>query len=278
MGYGHRRMGGLNRFLSSLARGIDAVCDFCWPPTCLVCGEILTTKESLSCNSCLGSIRAHQHVCKWCGSSLAAHVDGISEKPGGREAGVCSDCRQALPPFAGARCYGPHLPPLSILLYHLKYRHRPDLARSLGALMTDVYLKQSWWEIDAIVAVPTTRWRMWRRGYNQAVLLARDVSQRTGIPLIGAGLFRRSGRSQVGFAGQQRAQNVQGVFGCRDHRPFMHRTLMLIDDVYTTGATAKEVSQVLLAAGARRIYVLTLTSTGRRKRSFRSEDSQMPSC
>lgn len=214
----------------------------------------------------MASIISHERVCRKCGSVRWSARKPGQAVPGGIAEGLCADCWEAEPPFTQARCYGPHRPPLSVLIYHLKYRHKPNLAPFLASLMEEVVAQVQWKGIEAVVAVPTTRWRVWRRGYNQARLLAAALSVQLGLPLIHHAVTRKGGRSQVGFKLQKRAENVRGVFHVRDHREFLHKTLLLVDDVYTTGATAKEMTRVLLAAGARKVYVLTLTSTGRFQR------------
>ena len=239
--------------------------DFCWPPACLVCGVTLPSAKLLICPRCDESVSPHGVVCRVCGSGLSQVPPG-GGTPGGRPGPVCRDCREHAPPFLQARSYGPHTAPLSVMLYHLKYRHRPALAPLLAERLAEVVQRAGWNDVDAIVPVPTTRWRRWRRGYNQAELLARDLGALVNLPVLGSALIRRHGRSQVGADYAQRARNVRGRFRVRDDRGFLHRRVLLVDDVLTTGATAHEVSATIMAAGARKVYLVTLTSTGRTHR------------
>lgn len=238
------------------------VADVWWPPACVVCGNALPSADLLVCARCDEAVARHGIVCRRCGSGLRPASEG-GGTPGGRVGGICADCRDHAPPFAQARSYGPHCAPLSTMIYHLKYRHRPSLAPPLAARLAAVVGAAGWHDVDAILPVPTTPWRRWRRGYNQAELLARELGKITGLPVHTAALRRRRGRSQVGADFAQRARNVRGQFSVRDERVLLHQRLLLVDDVLTTGATAHEVTATLMAAGARKVYVATLTSTGR---------------
>jgi ComF family protein len=249
--------GVLREFLGALA-------DFCWPPSCLLCHRSIENADRVVCDLCLDSIISHSLVCRRCGSSLQQTTE-TRARPGGTPRGLCPDCQQVDPPFVRARSCGPHVPPLSSLLYYFKYRHRPDLSALLGSLLEPVFWASEWESVDAVVAVPTTWWRTWRRGYNQADLLAKDLSERIRIPYRGGALRRRGSGTQVGSGLLSRSRNVRGAFVVRDNRDLLHKNVLLVDDVLTTGATAREVTDVLIAAGVRKVYLLTLTSTGRKR-------------
>jgi competence protein ComFC len=253
-----------NRAAGAAKGFFAALADFCWPPRCLLCHRSLENTRRAICEDCLSSVISHTVVCRRCGSSHQEAPD-VRPRPGGTPRGLCPDCQQVDPPFAQARSCGPHAPPLSTLLYHFKYRHRPDLSRLLVSLLDPVFRAAAWEPLDVVVAVPTTWWRSWRRGYNQADLLAQDLSQRIGIEYQRGVLGRKGGGKQVGSGLLSRSRNVRGAFFVRDNRNLLHKKVLLVDDVLTTGATAKEVTDVLIAAGVRKVYLLTLTSTGRKR-------------
>lgn len=241
----------------------EALIDFIWPPLCLLCGDFTGTRESLVCGSCRDSLKPHGFVCSRCGSPRDISSPIKSTVAGGRAKGFCRDCWDHEPPFYQARSFGPHTPPLSHLIYHLKYRRRPQLAVFLSSLLAETFYTTGWRDINAIIAVPTTRWRLWRRGYNQAELLAARTADRIGLPIIKDVVIRLMGKSQVGYHSKEREWNVRRAFLVRDHRPILHKHLLLIDDVYTTGATARAMTRILISAGARKVSLLTLSSTGR---------------
>ncbi|MBN1425847.1 ComF family protein [Candidatus Fermentibacteria bacterium] len=241
------------------------VADFCWPPACLVCGTSLQSAKTLICDECDAAVCPHGVVCRRCGSGMGPVAPG-GGTPGGRTGGVCRDCREHEPTFVQARSYGPHVAPLSSMIYHLKYRHRPALGPFLAARLAAVLRAAEWDDVDAIVPVPTTWWRRWRRGYNQAEVLARELGVLTDLPVLPRVVMRRHGASQVGADYARRAQNVRGQFRVTRSRDLLHQRVLLVDDVLTTGATAQEVAATIMAAGARKVYLVTLTSTGRAQR------------
>jgi ComF family protein len=126
------------------------------------------------------------------------------------------------------------------------------LARAAGGLLS---------ECDVIVPVPLNRWRLLRRRYNQAALLAQSLARRSGKPVAVDLLRRRRATpSQGGLTAVQRRQNVRGAFAVRPRLAgqIAGRAVLLVDDVMTTGATVESCAAALRAAGAGRVDVVTL--------------------
>jgi ComF family protein len=112
---------------------------------------------------------------------------------------------------------------------------------------------------DLIIPVPLHRERLRWRGFNQAVLLARPLARARGIPLDVDALCRhRPTQPQAGLAAVARRPNMRGAFSVRRREAVAGRSILLVDDVYTTGATVNECARVLRGAGARRVDVLVL--------------------
>ena len=119
------------------------------------------------------------------------------------------------------------------------------------------------WDLDVIVPVPLHPIREKQRGFNQADLLARGLSKNTGIPLMNKSLIRiKILPSRQGSAAMRGRRNLRGAFRIRESgkgpRVFEGRTVLLVDDVYTTGTTADQCARVLLEGGAGRVYIITL--------------------
>jgi ComF family protein len=151
-----------------------------------------------------------------------------------------------------ARAVGLHEGPLRDIIHAFKYRGQPSLASPLAALMRDA--AGSWLEDVVVVPVPLHPWRSWRRGFNQADLLACAL----GPPVWRSLRRRRLGRPQAGLHADERRANVSGVYVMRrwHTRPVPDR-VVLVDDVMTTGATAEACARVLKQAGVRQVLVLT---------------------
>jgi ComF family protein len=131
------------------------------------------------------------------------------------------------------------------------------LARPLGERLAHAASDYS--SIDAIVPAPHQWARRWIRGFNQADLLAREVSRRTGIPLDRRLLRTRSTPPQAGLSAAERRRNVQGAFAAADGKTAIRgKNLIVVDDVMTTGATLEACARVLKRAGAARVAALTV--------------------
>jgi ComF family protein len=169
---------------------------------------------------------------------------------------VCSDALLPAEPFAipQARAglalfaFGG---PIAEAIYRLKYRDRPDLARPLGRQMQAALTRLP--AVEAAVPVPSTARRTIQRGYNPALELARHL----GLPVRARSLVRKVERPQVGLKRAERQANLVGAFAPGPDRA-AGRSLLLIDDVVTTGATATAAVAALLEAGAQSVSVLVL--------------------
>ena len=116
--------------------------------------------------------------------------------------------------------------------------------------------------LDVVMPVPLHTKRLRHRGFNQALLLAHGVSERFAMPLNYDNLVRtRYTRPQVELSGRERAENVRGAFNLIRPQDVIDKKILLIDDVYTTGATMNECAKVLKDAGAGSVTVLTLART-----------------
>jgi ComF family protein len=164
--------------------------------------------------------------------------------------------------FDRAYAFGFYEGKLRKLVHVFKYGGVATLARPLaGCLMTALPHDL---RADMIVPVPMHWWRRYSRGYNQAYLLAREVSQRTGLPLANAVRRRHNTPPQAGLSDYERRHGLSGVFAVPRPESVRSRHVLLIDDVFTTGATASACGGVLKRAGAASITVLTLARVDRR--------------
>jgi ComF family protein len=210
---------------------ISAFRDFVFPPVCLGCDRV-ETEDGLVCPICRDKLGRHEPAVRPPG-----HAPGVSH----------------------LRAVGTYSEPCLRLIHELKYRGRKKLADVLGThlaglLLNDTVLRQA----DLLVPVPLHPARRRERGYNQAELLARAVSGRTGIP-VGNVLRRvRNTRSQVNLTPEQRRANLAGAFHACPGITLAGRRVVLVDDVTTTGATLSAAARVLHDLGASQVSGLVV--------------------
>lgn len=174
--------------------------------------------------------------------------------------GVVSALALANPPnFARARAVAHYNDRARALIHHYKYRDGLELAPLLGRMMTRSG-KELIAECDIVVPVPLYRSRLWSRRYNQAAVLAMVIAKETGLIYEPQLLDRvRKTQAQVGLNASQRRRNVAQAFAVNENafEQLSGRRVLLIDDVFTTGATVNSCSKALLSGGAETVNVLT---------------------
>lgn len=171
----------------------------------------------------------------------------------------CENCRGAQPPFVAARAALPYEGRLRDSLLDFKYHDRVGLRRPLAALLLDTYARfYAAARIDAVVPLPLAAGRLRERGYNQAALLTEIVSQELALPHRPDLLARvRDTRPLASLSRAERERELTGAFRAAAASG-LH--LLLVDDIYTTGATAATASRALLRQGAAAVHVLAVAA------------------
>jgi ComF family protein len=178
--------------------------------------------------------------------------------------GRCALCRSGLRGFDAAYSFGAYEGVLRALIHLYKYGKVKTLAWPLSGLLAQALPRDE--AFDAAVPVPLYWLRRLQRGFNQAELLARGLSRRTGIPVVRALGRLRPTPAQAGLSNSARRQNVSQAFRARG---VQGKRILLIDDVMTTGATAASCAAALKQAGARRVSLLTVARVDRRMEAWR---------
>lgn len=218
-------------------------------------------------------------TCDVCGAELVAPT----------RYNLCAACTEEMPFVSGRRCLNCGLPvndeadwclrcmktdsayllnrsPLvyagkaRALVYSLKFGGKKYIAKLLGAMMSDTFLTCGM-EGEIIVPVPMTEKDLKKRGFNQSELLAREIGARLGIAVLPALVKTRDTAPQKELSGRERANNLKGCFTAAFSEYLAGRKILLVDDVFTTGATADECARTLLKAGAASVSVLTAAVT-----------------
>jgi ComF family protein len=222
-----------------------------FPESCPVCGKDSDEhKTAPICSLCWQTISPYTgSVCRICGRPLAS---GVSTE--------CGDCLKNRPAFSWARSFGLYEGTLKEAINYFKYYGITRLSRPLSEMLLSMEIPSA----DAIIPVPLYKKRLRSREFNQSALLVRSLSKGTGIPALFNSLVKtRDTGPQVGLYARDRKKNIRNAFGIVNDKDIQGKDIVLVDDVFTTGATVRECSQLLKKRGAKNIYVVLLAHSRR---------------
>lgn len=226
-----------------------------FPPRCLAC-ELPSNHDQIICLDCLEKIQTiKKPYCMQCGYPLYADATGDF-----LESFVCGDCKIHKKWFdiASAACH--YNDQTRRLIHKYKFEGLTGISVFLGKLMLQKYLYDDrLGGEDIIIPVPLHKVRMRERGFNQAELLAKYLFRYASIPVATDVLFRiRNTKPLYDMTIEQRQKNLRGAFRVKDELRIKDRTILVIDDIYTTGSTSYEVARTLKKAGALKVHILTV--------------------
>jgi ComF family protein len=224
-----------------------------FPSACRLCAAVLDEPgERIVCRDCLGRLVPRQgSVCPVCGRFL----DSAGEDH------ACGRCLEARPAFSLHRSCGAYAGTLKDVVLLFKYRRCAPLSGPLARFAEAALASEPrlWEGADFLVPVPLHRTRRRDRGFNQSRLLARDLAKPRGLKVLGGALIKsRNAPPQAGLRAAERERNVVDAYAVRRPDRVKGRTLILVDDVTTTGATLRECARVLMDAGAKEVRAVTL--------------------
>jgi len=240
--------------VSMLGAIISRLGELLYPRRCVVCGDDLELGQRgpLCDEHRRRVVLVEDPFCERCGQKM--FTAAASEL-------LCAECRQSKRHFDRAFSATVYNDVMQPLVHLYKYGMRQYLARVLARWMIDFMHRHiDAASLDAIVPVPL-HWRRFRyRGFNQAIALARPIRREFGLPII-THVLRRTRHTvpQVNLGLKERLTNIKGAFGVRQAGRIEGKHLLLVDDVYTTGATINECARVLKRAGAASVTAFTLT-------------------
>jgi len=231
---------------------IERCLQFLLPPQCHCCEKFLEEGQQGICPDCLSKIRwIEPPLCTLCGVPFLSRE--IENHP-------CGACLTRGKYFTMARAVGYYEGPLREAIHRWKYEEKSYLTLFFGEKLAEGFCR--YWDpqsFDLIIPVPLHSKRLRERGFNQALLLVKELGRRTRIPYSKRLLQKRIlTPPQVNLSGGEREKGVRGSFHIQRDEEIEGKSILLVDDVYTTGATVNECSKVLLKAGAERVDVLTI--------------------
>jgi len=232
---------------------VSGLAGILFPPECPACGTILIADgEHPFCPECLSTIRfITSPLCASCGLPF-------TETGGANH--LCEECILSTPPFSMARALGSYEGALLDAIHLFKYHGKVSIGEAVGRMMAKAcYDSLAAGDYPLIIPVPLHPKKLRERGFNQALILARQISKRFSVPIDFTTLRRViHTESQVSLSGRQRMANVRGAFEVTGRSRIENKKILLVDDVYTTGSTVKECSRILVKNGAKEVAVLTL--------------------
>lgn len=212
--------------------------------------------------TCIGCGRAGRVLCANCRSQIKMIKTFCCPRCGriNRNGGYCPNCKNRKKIFLTGILVAADYEkgPTKELIHQLKYTEIIEIAPILGGMLISRLKRSKLSGKKVLVPVPLHWFKERSRGFNQAEILARYVSQRLNIP-GGLALKRKiNTKSQVGLSAKERQKNLIDAFVCEDRELIAKKTVILVDDVSTTGTTLEECAKVLRAAGARQVWGLVV--------------------
>ena len=240
----------------------DLALDTILPPRCVVTGQMVDKQGMVAPDAWAEMDFINNPICTKCGIPFGFETSGMNDIAGIETDGgmQCLSCIDYPPPFDSARAalkYNDHSRDLILGFKHADQTHAAlafvPWLKMAGAEMLE--------EADMLIPVPLHRWRLLKRRYNQSAIMAHFLHKETHIPVLYEGLVRvRHTETQGHLSFAERRKNVKRAFVVNEkyQDEVKDKMVILLDDVYTTGATAKECTKALKKAGAKEVHILTL--------------------
>ena len=222
-----------------------------YPPKCVFCDKVMEHEHFAVCDACRENIPYNTRACKVCGTPLDTVYGDL----------LCPTCRKRRRGFK--KVYAPFIYKgvvrQSILGF--KFRGKKGRGATLAAFIFLKLKEENAPRPDVITFVPMHYIRLGMRGYNQSKLLARALGEIMNVPVVTTLRKTKHTLPQSKLSGQARIQNLQNVYKPVDPEQFRGKTILLIDDVITTGTSLERCARVLKKAGAGEVYGATVAAT-----------------
>lgn len=249
---GESKIGSRFYFSSPFSNLYDSLLTLIYPQSCRICEKSVESQtEGFVCRKCWRKTKIFANkeiLCHKCGAFLR---DGFSEFKT-----FCRRCDEDF--YDAARALG--LYEKALLISVLSLKREPYIPGFLGNLFLQTFLNLPFQDTTRIIPVPLSKKRFAERGYNQAFLLADLLAESTGIKLDDKSLARKAlaSKHRAGMDRKSRLESVKDIFEITAPRLIKNERILLIDDVFTSGATVSNCAKVLKENGAEKVYVLTI--------------------
>ena len=244
------------REFSTLATGFyDATLAVFYPRACVICGEhVENNADGCACSQCWRATRCFdgaETICRKCGALWPVALPGEF-----RAKAQCGRCREDT--FTAARAIGVYEGALRAVVLRLK--REPHLPARLVEALERGRRQDCFQSATKIIPVPLSAERIQERGFNQAIVIGQQLAKRSGLPFDEWSLqrTRQTIRHRAGMDAHGRRESVAQAFTVKRPRLIEKQCILLVDDVFTTGATVATCAAELLTAGAKEVSVLTL--------------------
>ena len=214
---------------------------------CLSCGKEIFSGKYF-CDECEDNLPyIDKYYCEHCGRKLNAPSE------------YCTSCKGKSIYVDKARSLYNYDKNISTLIQQLKYYDKRFIAEVFGESLANLYRK-SYFNADCLCFIPMTAKAKKKRGYNQSQLIANALSKHIGVPVLELVSKEKETKRQAKLNREERLKNLKGCFKPKSKKEIEGKTILLIDDVLTTGATSESVANVLKNKGAKAVYLLTVAS------------------
>lgn len=237
------------RICKILNKGTCVITGILYPARCVMCNEVIGGGRTVCCQTCREKLPfIREPRCYKCGKAL----EDMTQE-------YCLDCTKKKHFYTRGIALWGYNEQVKHAVYRYKYKNQrvyagyfaDELVQNCGAVIRS-------WEADMLVPVPLHRARYRKRGFNQAQLLAEKMSQQLGLSVCPHAVGRvRNTRPQKELNDKERQKNLKSAF-IIDENSVKLKKIILVDDIYTTGATVDAITELLLCAGALQVYVVTL--------------------
>lgn len=217
--------------------------DILFPSCCAVCGNIISNKDNALCVECRGNVNMIKERCVLCSGTVIN--------------GECTICRDRKMYISGNTVISDYEGAMKNILHHYKFKKKRRLSVHL-AEMALLEIDGSADKFDIITSVPMNRKKSWDRGFNQSALIAKRLSRRLGKPYLSLLREKSHFKTQKTLGYRERFLNILDRYEIIDKKIIEDRNILIIDDVFTTGATINECARILKSFGADNVYSLTM--------------------